>query len=195
MYINYDVFVPQDWDFPHFVGAIDVKLPGVNTAHVYFQIPKLLKSLEYWHVHISGCPFFCSYCPLIYLALARTHLRMPTLCSYCPLIYLARTHLRFSTFLFTLSPHIFIMYMSQVVPSSVHTVPLYIYHVHISGCPLFCSYCFLIYLAFKHLRLSPLLSILSPHISSSVMYTSQVVHSSVHTVPTYPSYCPLIYLA
>ncbi|GFR90789.1 transmembrane protein 117 [Elysia marginata] len=46
--------VMQDWDFPHFVGAIDVKLPGVNTAHVYFKIPKLLKTLEYWHVHISG---------------------------------------------------------------------------------------------------------------------------------------------
>ncbi|KAK3738650.1 hypothetical protein RRG08_049536, partial [Elysia crispata] len=43
-----------DWDFPHFVGAIDVKLPGVNQAHVYFKIPKLLKSLEYWHIHISG---------------------------------------------------------------------------------------------------------------------------------------------
>ncbi|RUS86404.1 hypothetical protein EGW08_005854, partial [Elysia chlorotica] len=44
----------MDWDFPHFVGAIDVKLPGVNQAHVYFKIPKLLKTLEYWHIHISG---------------------------------------------------------------------------------------------------------------------------------------------
>lgn len=48
------VIVMQDWDFPHFVGAIDIKLPGINTAHVRFKIPKLLKKLEYWHIHISG---------------------------------------------------------------------------------------------------------------------------------------------
>ncbi|CAL1540115.1 unnamed protein product [Lymnaea stagnalis] len=48
------VIVMQDWDFPHFVGAIDIKLPGINTAHIRFKIPKLLKKLEYWHIHISG---------------------------------------------------------------------------------------------------------------------------------------------
>ncbi|KAK6973795.1 transmembrane protein 117 [Biomphalaria glabrata] len=46
--------VMQDWDFPHFVGAIDIKLPGVNASHVRFKIPKLLRKLEYWHIHISG---------------------------------------------------------------------------------------------------------------------------------------------
>ncbi|XP_070200013.1 transmembrane protein 117-like isoform X2 [Littorina saxatilis] len=48
------VIVMQDWDFPHFISAIDIKLPGVNTAHINFKIPQLLKKLEYWHVHITG---------------------------------------------------------------------------------------------------------------------------------------------
>ena len=48
------VFIFQDWDFPHFIGAIDIKLPGVNKAHIRFKIPKLLKKLEHWEVHISG---------------------------------------------------------------------------------------------------------------------------------------------
>lgn len=48
------VIVMQDWDFPHFISAIDIKLPGVNTAHIHFKIPRLLKRLEYWHVHITG---------------------------------------------------------------------------------------------------------------------------------------------
>nr|XP_022330915.1 transmembrane protein 117-like isoform X5 [Crassostrea virginica] len=49
-----DIFIVlQDWDFPHFVSAIDIKLPGVNTAHIKFNIPKCLKR-EVWHVHITG---------------------------------------------------------------------------------------------------------------------------------------------
>ena len=43
----------QDWDFPHFKSAIDIKMPGVNTAHIKFDIPKCLKK-EVWRVHITG---------------------------------------------------------------------------------------------------------------------------------------------
>lgn len=46
-------FVFQDWDFPHFMSNIDIKLPGVNTAHIKFSIPKFLKR-EKWDVHITG---------------------------------------------------------------------------------------------------------------------------------------------
>ncbi|XP_061173205.1 transmembrane protein 117-like [Saccostrea echinata] len=49
-----DIFIVlQDWDFPHFVSAIDIKLPGINTAHIKFNIPKCLKR-EVWQVHITG---------------------------------------------------------------------------------------------------------------------------------------------
>lgn len=47
------LIVMQDWDFPHFISAIDIKLPGLNTAHIRFQIPKCLKR-EHWNVHITG---------------------------------------------------------------------------------------------------------------------------------------------
>ncbi|XP_059178356.1 transmembrane protein 117-like [Physella acuta] len=44
----------QDWDFPHFVGSIDIKMPGFNLTSINVKIPKFMKSLEYWHIHISG---------------------------------------------------------------------------------------------------------------------------------------------
>ncbi|XP_069132726.1 transmembrane protein 117-like isoform X2 [Argopecten irradians] len=47
------LIVCQDWDFPHFMSAIDIKMPGVNTAHIKFDIPKCLKQ-EVWQVHITG---------------------------------------------------------------------------------------------------------------------------------------------
>ncbi|XP_052798505.1 transmembrane protein 117-like isoform X2 [Mya arenaria] len=47
------LIVMQDWDFPHFISPIDIKLPGLNTAHIRFQIPKFLKR-EHWNVHITG---------------------------------------------------------------------------------------------------------------------------------------------
>ncbi|XP_071100140.1 transmembrane protein 117-like [Haliotis cracherodii] len=49
------IIVMQDWDFPHFISAIDIKLPGLNTAHIKFQIPipKILRK-EYYQVHITG---------------------------------------------------------------------------------------------------------------------------------------------
>ena len=46
-------YIFQDWDFPHFMSAIDIKLPGVNTAHIRFSIPKCLRK-ESWNVHITG---------------------------------------------------------------------------------------------------------------------------------------------
>eukprot|EP00105_Crassostrea_gigas_P038068 XP_019922216.1 PREDICTED: transmembrane protein 117 [Crassostrea gigas] len=52
--VIYDILLYfQDWDFPHFVSAIDIKLPGINTAHIKFDIPKCLKR-EVWQVHITG---------------------------------------------------------------------------------------------------------------------------------------------
>ncbi|XP_060605837.1 transmembrane protein 117-like isoform X2 [Ruditapes philippinarum] len=47
------LIVMQDWDFPHFMSAIDIKLPGLNIAHIRFNIPKFLKK-ESWQVHITG---------------------------------------------------------------------------------------------------------------------------------------------
>lgn len=47
------MIVCQDWDFPHFMSAIDIKMPGVNTAYISFEIPKCLKK-ESWNVHITG---------------------------------------------------------------------------------------------------------------------------------------------
>ncbi|XP_041366549.1 transmembrane protein 117-like [Gigantopelta aegis] len=47
------MIVMQDWDFPHFISAIDIKLPGLNTARIEFDIPKCLKR-EVWHFHITG---------------------------------------------------------------------------------------------------------------------------------------------
>ncbi|XP_021353314.1 transmembrane protein 117-like isoform X2 [Mizuhopecten yessoensis] len=47
------MIVCQDWDFPHFMSAIDIKMPGVNSAHIKFEIPKCLRK-DTWQVHITG---------------------------------------------------------------------------------------------------------------------------------------------
>ncbi|XP_052067421.1 transmembrane protein 117-like [Mytilus californianus] len=47
------LIVVQDWDFPHFISAIDIKLPGVNTAHITFDIPKCFRP-DKWQIHITG---------------------------------------------------------------------------------------------------------------------------------------------
>ena len=39
--------VSQDWEFPHFSGGMDVKLPGINTGEFKFHLPG-------GDVHISG---------------------------------------------------------------------------------------------------------------------------------------------
>ena len=46
-------FFFKDWEFPHFQGNMDIKLPGVDTASFYFRLPRFLKK-ENWHVHITG---------------------------------------------------------------------------------------------------------------------------------------------
>ena len=53
----------QDWDFPHFINNFDIKLPGLNTAHLTFHIPNFFK--EKWIVHITG---WCHFCYLSYSA-------------------------------------------------------------------------------------------------------------------------------
>jgi len=45
--------VMQDWDFPMFSSNLDIKLPGINTAHIHFNIPDCFRK-EHWVVHISG---------------------------------------------------------------------------------------------------------------------------------------------
>jgi len=45
--------VMQDWDFPLFQANLDVKLPGVNTAHIKFKIPNRFKR-EHWNIHVTG---------------------------------------------------------------------------------------------------------------------------------------------
>ncbi|XP_064601470.1 transmembrane protein 117-like [Liolophura sinensis] len=47
------VIVMQDWDFPHFISNLDVKLPGLNTADFKFTIPRCLRRKE-WVIHITG---------------------------------------------------------------------------------------------------------------------------------------------
>ena len=43
----------QDWDFPHFIYSLDIKLPGVNTAHIRIHVPRILRK-EVWAIHITG---------------------------------------------------------------------------------------------------------------------------------------------
>lgn len=45
----------QDWEFPHFMGDLDLNLPGMSTAHVKVKLP-LCKSIfkEEYHIHITG---------------------------------------------------------------------------------------------------------------------------------------------
>ncbi|KAL4225408.1 hypothetical protein ACF0H5_016098 [Mactra antiquata] len=49
------LIVMQDWDFPHFMSAIDIKLPGLNMAHIRFNVPvpRFIKAKS-WEVHITG---------------------------------------------------------------------------------------------------------------------------------------------
>jgi len=43
----------QDWEFPHFAGALDIKLPGLNTDNIEFHLPSCcgIKPIE---VYITG---------------------------------------------------------------------------------------------------------------------------------------------
>lgn len=45
----------KDWEFPHFMGDLDMNLPGMSTTHVKVRLP-LCKRLfkEEYHIHITG---------------------------------------------------------------------------------------------------------------------------------------------
>ncbi|TNN00351.1 hypothetical protein fugu_011597 [Takifugu bimaculatus] len=49
------LIVMQDWEFPHFMGDLDLNLPGMSTTHVKVKLP-LCKSIfkEEYHIHITG---------------------------------------------------------------------------------------------------------------------------------------------
>lgn len=45
----------QDWEFPHFMGDVDVNLPGLHTPHMQFKIPFFQKIFkEEYRIHITG---------------------------------------------------------------------------------------------------------------------------------------------
>ncbi|XP_034031973.1 transmembrane protein 117 [Thalassophryne amazonica] len=49
------LIVMQDWEFPHFMGDLDMNLPGMSTTHVKVRLPvckRLFK--EEYHIHITG---------------------------------------------------------------------------------------------------------------------------------------------
>ncbi|XP_072510384.1 transmembrane protein 117 isoform X5 [Notamacropus eugenii] len=49
------LIVMQDWEFPHFMGDVDVNLPGLHTPHMQFQIPLFQKIFkEEYRIHITG---------------------------------------------------------------------------------------------------------------------------------------------
>lgn len=45
----------QDWEFPHFMGDLEMNLPGMSTTHVKVKLPvcKRIFKDEY-HIHITG---------------------------------------------------------------------------------------------------------------------------------------------
>ncbi|XP_029473157.1 transmembrane protein 117-like [Rhinatrema bivittatum] len=49
------LIVMQDWEFPHFMGDVDVNLPGLPTAHLQLRLPRLQRIFkEEYHIHITG---------------------------------------------------------------------------------------------------------------------------------------------
>ncbi|XP_067935642.1 transmembrane protein 117-like isoform X2 [Watersipora subatra] len=48
------LIVMQDWDFPQFMNHLDIKLPGLNTADLKITVPKILRRLEAFTIHITG---------------------------------------------------------------------------------------------------------------------------------------------
>ncbi|XP_038598038.1 transmembrane protein 117 isoform X1 [Tachyglossus aculeatus] len=49
------LIVMQDWEFPHFMGDVDVNLPGLHTPHMQFKLPFFQKIFkEEYHIHITG---------------------------------------------------------------------------------------------------------------------------------------------
>ncbi|XP_043943343.1 transmembrane protein 117 [Protopterus annectens] len=49
------LIVMQDWQFPHFMGDLDVNLPGLPTTHIQLKLPHFKKIFkEEYHIHITG---------------------------------------------------------------------------------------------------------------------------------------------
>ncbi|XP_020651200.3 transmembrane protein 117 isoform X3 [Pogona vitticeps] len=49
------LIVMQDWEFPHFMGDVDVNLPGLPAAHFQFKLPYFKRIFkEEYHIHITG---------------------------------------------------------------------------------------------------------------------------------------------
>ncbi|CAH2278002.1 transmembrane 117 [Pelobates cultripes] len=49
------LIVMQDWEFPHFMGDVDVNLPGLPSAHMQFKLPHFQRIFkEEYHIHITG---------------------------------------------------------------------------------------------------------------------------------------------
>ncbi|XP_077373471.1 transmembrane protein 117 isoform X2 [Festucalex cinctus] len=49
------LIVMQDWEFPHFMGNLDVNLPGLPTAQVNFKLPVCRHIVkDEYRVHITG---------------------------------------------------------------------------------------------------------------------------------------------
>ncbi|XP_053575178.1 transmembrane protein 117 [Bombina bombina] len=49
------LIVMQDWEFPHFMGDVDVNLPGLPSAHMQFKLPHFQRIFkDEYHVHITG---------------------------------------------------------------------------------------------------------------------------------------------
>ncbi len=51
----YWIFLFQDWEFPHFMGDLDVNLPGLSTTQLKIKLP-VCKSIfkDEYHIHITG---------------------------------------------------------------------------------------------------------------------------------------------
>lgn len=49
------LIVMQDWEFPHFMGDVDMNLPGLTTAHMQLKLPHFQRIFkEEYHIHITG---------------------------------------------------------------------------------------------------------------------------------------------
>uniref|UniRef100_UPI00358F731C transmembrane protein 117 isoform X2 n=1 Tax=Myxine glutinosa TaxID=7769 RepID=UPI00358F731C len=47
------LIVMQDWQFPHFLGDVDINLPGLPTSYIRIRLPRRICRDQY-HVHITG---------------------------------------------------------------------------------------------------------------------------------------------
>lgn len=49
------MFPFQDWEFPHFMGDLDMNLPGLSTTQLKIKLPVCKRIFkEEYHIHITG---------------------------------------------------------------------------------------------------------------------------------------------